>query len=97
MINVIAQDKVNVYRIRYFHLKKNELTGHYHMIGSDADSHQLVDLGVYNFYKQAIETFALMDYQDNDIMYYKTDKKVFQMPDNITDERECIRIYGNIY
>ncbi len=97
MINVIAQDKISKYRIRYFHLQKDEETGFYHMIGSDAETHELVDLAVYNFYRQAIEVFAHLDYNDNDIMYYKTNKKIFQMPENITDPQECIRIYGNLY
>lgn len=97
MISIIAQDKVSKYLIRYFHLNQDPETGYYHLIGFDDVTHELVDLGVFNFYRQAIEVFATVDYNDNDIMYYRTHKKVIQIPDNITDERECIFIYGNIY
>jgi len=97
MITVIAQNRVNKYRIRYFHLEKGSEDHWWHMIGFDDTTYNLVDLGVYKFYKQAIDVFANMDYQDNDIMYYKTNNKIFQMPENIIDERECIFIYGSIY
>lgn len=97
MIFVVTQDRKNAYLIRYFHLNKDEETGVYEMVGFDDKTHNLVSLGIYNFYKQAIDVFAKMDYEDNDIMYYKPNNKLFEMPYNITDERECIQIYGSTY
>lgn len=97
MLNVIDQSGNNIYRIRYFYLKEDKENECYHMIGSDDETKELVNLGDYKFYKQAIDVFAKMDYQDNDLMYYKTNKKIYTMPANITDERECIWIYGSIY
>ena len=97
MLTVINQENTNQYRIRYYHLQWDSDINMYKMIGSDADTHELVLLGVYKFYKQAINTFALMDYKDNDLMYFKKTKKIFVMPENITDPQECIQIFGSLY
>lgn len=96
MLTVITQDQTAQYEIEYFYLKHDEEYNVYKMIGrarfnlTDTD---LVLLGIYNFYRQAIEVFATMDYNANDLMYYRTQKKIYQMPPNITDERELNILY----
>lgn len=97
MVNVVDQTKENIYRIRYYHLKFDSDLNVYQLIGSDADTKELVLLGVFNFYKQAIETFARIDYLDNDLFYFKDTKKVFEVPENITDPQVCLSIYGSLY
>ena len=97
MLTVINQENTNQYRIRYYYLKWDSEISMYRMIGSDADTHELVTLGIYRFYKQAIDVFARMDYKDNDLMYFKKTKKEFYMPENIIDPQVCIQVYGNLY
>ena len=97
MLFVLDQAQLNVYRVRYYHLEFDNEFKVWHMIAFDDTSERLVDLGVYNFYRQAIDVFAHMDYKENDLMYFKPQNKFFEMPPNITDERECISIYGSTY
>lgn len=97
MLTVIDQSQTNQYRIRYFYLNEDKEHECYHMIGFDDDTHELVNLGDYKYYKQAIDVFASMDYQDNDLIYYKKNNKLFYMPENITDEQECLLIFGSLY
>ena len=97
MLFVTDQLELGVYRICYYHLEHDKEHNVWHMIGYDETSKQLIDLGVYNFYRQAIDVFAQMDYKENDLMYFKKQQKFFIMPPNITDERECIAIYGSTY
>lgn len=97
MFTVTNQAQTETYDICYFHLQYDEDNKVYHMIGLarlNLTETELVDLGVYNFYKQAIDVFARMDYQCNDLIYYKRNNKIFVMPENITDEREIKFIYG---
>lgn len=96
MLTVTTQDQTTTYQIEYFHLEHDEEHNVYQMIGLarlNVSETQLVLLGIYNFYRQAIEVFGQMDYCDNDLMYYRTHKKIFVMPENITDERELNIIY----
>lgn len=99
MLLVTTQDQSQNYLIEYFHLDTLE-NGTYEMVGLarlNLTETQLVHLGYYKFYKQAIDVFARMDYKDNDLMYFKEQKKYFVMPANILSERECIAIYGSTY
>lgn len=95
MLNVITQGQTACYRIRFFYLKHVE--DHYDLIGSNDETKELVKLAEYKYYKQAIDVFGLMDYQDNDLFYYKTDNKLFYLPENITDEQMMLQIYGSLY
>ena len=94
MLKVINQQQSNTYLIEWFHLK--ELEDGWHMIASarlNLSDTELVDLGTYKYYRQAIEVFAQMDYESNDLIYYRTHSKVYQMPENILDERELNILY----
>lgn len=96
MLNVIDQNQTNCYRIRYYYLKEDKEHECYHMLGFDDKSHDIINLGDYKYYRQAIDVFAQMDHNDNDLIYFQKNKKLFYMPANITDERECIFIYGGL-
>lgn len=97
MLFVREQSEENVYMICYYHLHYDKEHNVWLMIGYDEKSKQLINLGVYNFYRQAIQVFAEMDYKENDLMYYKKTPKWYCMPPNITDEKECISVYGSTY
>lgn len=100
MIYILNQNKTNVYYIYSYYLKYNEEGECYELRGIARPSLkdiEFVILGVYKFYKQATEVFSKIDYENNDLMYYKKNKKYIELPENIIDERECISIYGSIY
>ena len=91
MLKVVNQSQTQTYLIEAFWLEQDKETHFYHMKAIarlNVSDKEWVDLGTYNYYRQAIEVFAQMDYNDNDLMYYRTNAKVFVMPGNITDERE---------
>lgn len=99
MLVVTTQDGLNTYRLQYFHLNKLE-NGTYEMVGLarlNLTDTELVHLGYYKFYRQAIDVFGQMDYKDNDLMYFKQFEPRFYMPENILSERVCIEIYGSTY
>lgn len=99
MLLVTTQDQTKTYLIEYFHLNKLE-DETYEMIGMarlNVSDTELVHLGYYKFYKQAISVFGEMDYKDNDLMYFKKTKHVYIMPENILDPQVCISVYGELY
>lgn len=90
MLLVVTQDESEKYLMEYFYLREDE-EHHWHMKGLarlDVEHTEAVDLGVYNFYRQAIDVFAQMDYYANDLLRFKSGNKIFYMPANIIDERE---------
>ena len=94
MLKVTNQEQTDTYLIEFFYLKEQE--DGWHMIGSariNLSEQELVDLGTYKYYRQAIEVFAIMDYNANDLMYYRTQNKCYTMPENILDERELNILY----
>lgn len=100
MIKIITQDGTATYEIEYFHIEYNEETTMYDIIGRarfDLEQTALVVLGSYTFHRQALEVFATIDYNDNDLMYYRINQKELQLPEDITDPQECMRRYGVLY
>lgn len=100
MINVIAQNGVDSWLVDWFKLQFNEETGWIDFIAMarlTVQQTEIVKLGSYKFYKQAIDVFARLDYQTNDLMYYRTQAKLFQMPEAIVDEQVCLAVYGSLY
>lgn len=94
MIKVVDQSQTNTYLIEYYHLDERE--DGWHMIALaryNLEETGLVDLGTYKYYRQAIEVFAQLDYNANDLMYYRTQEKIFYMPENILDEKELNILY----
>ena len=94
MIKVTNQSQTDTYLIEYYYLK--QLEDGWHMIAMaryNLDEMGLVDLGTYKYYRQAIEVFATLDYNANDLMYYRTQEKIYVMPENILDERELNILY----
>lgn len=99
MIWITTQDRLNEYRIYYYHLNTLK-DGTYEMVGLarlNLTETKFVHLGYYKFYKQAIDVFAHIDYIDNDLTYFKENKKTYYMPENILSERVCVAIYGSTY
>lgn len=92
MIYIVTQDQTEGYDIYYYHIKEDETYHFYSIVGLarlNLTKTKLVTLGLYSTYKQATEVFADIDYNDNDLMYYKTNKKIFYMPVNIVNGQEC--------
>lgn len=88
MIYVINQDQSAEYNIDYFHIREDKNYNICFIVGLarlNLKETKLVQLGMYSTYKQAIDTFAEIDYQDNDLFYYKTNKKIFYMPENMVN------------
>lgn len=99
MLLVTTQNQKEQYLIEYFHLNLLE-NKTFEMVGLarlNLTETKLVHLGYYKFYRQAIDVFAQMDYKDNDLMYFKEQKKIFVMPENILDPQVCIAVYGGLY
>ena len=100
MINVITQNAQHQWRIEWFKLNHIPSTGWWEMIGMariDLEHTDIVRLGSYKYYKQAIEVFASMDYIANDIMYYRSHSQLYQLPPAIIDEQTCLQVYGSLY
>ena len=99
MLFVKTQDKKNDYLIYYFCINSLE-NNTFEIVGLarfNLNETELVHLGYYKYYKQAITIFSEMDYKNNDLMYFKETKKVYIMPENIVDPNVCISTYGGLY
>ena len=101
MVQVISQGGESAWLIEWFKLRESEaIEGWWEMIGMariSLEETQIVSLGSYKYWKQAIDVFARLDYEANDLMYYRQRQKLFQMPDAIVDEQVCLQVYGSLY
>lgn len=100
MIKAISQNGTDIWVIDWFKIREAKAGEGFEIIGMariDLEETEIVTLGWYRYWKQAIEVFGSMDYQSNDLMYYRTHSSVFQLPPAIVDEQECLQIYGSLY
>lgn len=85
MIFITTQDGTEQYLIEYFHIVEHPHYDYYPIVGLarlNLSQTKLVELGVYAKRKQAVQVFAAIDYNDNDLFYYKSSPKYFEMPES---------------
>lgn len=101
MAIVIDQSGENRWDIEWFKIEEDaSLEAPFSIVAMariDLTRTEIVELGRYTFYKQAIETFAEIDKIASDIMFYRTHKKLYQLPPNVSDPIQCLMIYGSLY
>lgn len=99
MIKVISQGGDEAWLVDQFWIKPlGEGLGYAMQAIARPELEQIrfIDIGWYKFYRQALDVFAQLDYEQNDLMCYRKRARCFQMPEPILDERECMRRYGRI-
>lgn len=101
MIQIITQNGQSEWRIEAFWIKEREDPALFEIVGLariNLSDTQIVSLGVYLYHSQAMDVFAQIDRLDNDLLYFRTqNKRIYWMPEAITDEREIMRLYGAIW
>lgn len=81
MIYVVSQNSENdLRRIYYYHLQEDKNNNTWSIIGFDIDTKELITLGIYSNYKQAIYVFGEMRRHDNDIIYFRQIANIYYMP-----------------
>lgn len=103
MLYVVTQSGQGPFRLEYFYIDgtvDSEGGRDFRMKGLiriDLETTELIELGEFVFFKQAIEVFSAMDRISNDLLYYRTNQGFYEIPPAIVSEQECLRIYGSLY